>query len=319
MGNNPKPSVSIIMPTYNRGYCIEKAVGSILRQSYTNFELIIVDDASTDETPNIISNINDSRVSYFHLEENRGPSGARNVGLNNSSGVYIAFIDSDDEWVDYKLERQVELMESLPDDVGVIYCNADRKNFHGVFKLNIFNHVMPEHGIIYHRALDDYLSSITPGCMLVRRVCFDKVGNFDEKLRRFEDMDLLIRISQFYKFYHMYEPLLIQYMTEDSISVAGTGDPAIEALFYIFNKYEESYKKIPELYAKKLYIFGNFFCKKGHMDLGRRHLYKSLNSRFNTRALVSYVLACCGKNIFRLVYKYFGSKNKPPDEFCVQN
>jgi glycosyltransferase involved in cell wall biosynthesis len=118
-----QPLVSVILPTYNRAHIVSKALQSVLAQTYPNFEVIVIDDGSTDNTKEIITNIacKDPRVKYFRNNENKGPAGARNVGISLAKGELIAFIDDDVEWFPNKLERQVNLLQTLPEDYAVVY------------------------------------------------------------------------------------------------------------------------------------------------------------------------------------------------------
>lgn len=120
---NKVPTVSIIIPTYNRAHLIERAIESVLHQTYQDFELIIIDDGSTDNTDDIINKFQkkDDRIIYLKHDRNKGGSAARNTGIKASRGEYIAFLDSDDEWLPEKLEKQMDFFES--NNYGFIYCN----------------------------------------------------------------------------------------------------------------------------------------------------------------------------------------------------
>src|SRR4030042_5052103 len=105
------PTVSIIIPTYNRAHLVMRAINSVLDQSFQDFEIIIVDDASRDNTEKMVSGIRDKRIFYIRHEKNRGGSAARNTGIKQARGEYIAFLDSDDEWLPEKLEKQLKVLE----------------------------------------------------------------------------------------------------------------------------------------------------------------------------------------------------------------
>ena len=117
MGTNP--GVSIIIPTYNRGNLLQGAISSILNQTYKNWELIIVDDRSTDNTKELVRNYmkKDKRIKYVVNEHKKGPGGARNQGIEIAKGEYIAFLDSDDEWFKHHLKDSVKVLENEPVDV----------------------------------------------------------------------------------------------------------------------------------------------------------------------------------------------------------
>ena len=117
--------VSIILPTYNRGTIINKSILSVLEQSYINWELIVVDDGSVDDTEKIINNFEDSRIKYFKTKSNNGVSKARNIGIKMAKYNYIAFQDSDDQWKKDKLQKQVDYLESHP-EYGMVYSKFKR-------------------------------------------------------------------------------------------------------------------------------------------------------------------------------------------------
>lgn len=122
------PLVSVVIPTYNRAEFLPRAVESVLRQTVDDFELIVVDDASTDDTEAVVERFDDPRVEYVRHGTNRGGSAARNTGIERSSGEYIAFLDSDDEWYPRKLERQVEELRSRSDEWVATYCGFERRH-----------------------------------------------------------------------------------------------------------------------------------------------------------------------------------------------
>jgi len=118
-----RPTVSVIISTYNRAYLIDRFIQSVLNQTYQDFELIVVDDGSTDNTEDIIRQFQekDKRIKYIKHDKNKGGSAERNTGIKNSVGKYIAFQDSDDEWFPEKLEKQMEVFKNTSSKVGVVY------------------------------------------------------------------------------------------------------------------------------------------------------------------------------------------------------
>lgn len=116
-----EPTVSIIIPTYNRSKTIKRSINSVLYQTYDDFEIIVIDDGSSDGTDKVIKEFNDSRIKYVRHELNRGASAARNTGIKLSRGKYIAFQDSDDVWVPDKLEKQMNVFKSSENNFGVVF------------------------------------------------------------------------------------------------------------------------------------------------------------------------------------------------------
>lgn len=117
------PLISVIIPSYNRAHLINEACTSVLSQTYSNIELIIVDDCSTDNTKEVVSSIKDSRVHYYCLEKNSGACIARNLGIEKATGDYIAFNDSDDRWHSDKLEKQISFL--IENNADVTVCSMD--------------------------------------------------------------------------------------------------------------------------------------------------------------------------------------------------
>src|SRR5215471_13264577 len=110
--------VSVIIPTHNRAEFLQSAITSVLNQTFQDFEIIIVDDASKDHTREVIANFNDARIKVIHNQVSKGAAGARNIAITNSNCEYIAFLDDDDEWLPEKLKIQTCLLDNSPPEVG---------------------------------------------------------------------------------------------------------------------------------------------------------------------------------------------------------
>ncbi len=220
MGENSvnQPKATVIIPTYNRVKTLERSIRSILAQTYTDYELIIIDDGSTDNTKELIMEIKDDRIHYIKSPVNRGAANARNIGIRAAKGEYIAFQDSDDEWVPDKLEKQVKVLDSTDAEIGMVYSRF----FYDLGGNRILKHP-PESmsyeeksGYIYPQMLKQNLIG-TP-TMLVRKECLNKVGMFNASLKSLEDWELCLRISKEYKVYFIDELLHKAYITPGSLS-----------------------------------------------------------------------------------------------------
>jgi len=207
------PQVSVILPTYNRGHLIKRAIGSVLNQSLIDLELIVVDDGSTEDIEKIVKSFDDGRIKYIRHEANRGAGAARNTGIKASCGEYIAFQDSDDEWLPEKLERQIEAFKGLGRDAGVVYTDMLRIGEDG--KSCYWTSPTVRKGCIVNLETLDYQAAcLGIQSAMIKEVCFDEVGLFDESFPRFIDLELFIRLSKRYEFYHIREPLCRYYYTE---------------------------------------------------------------------------------------------------------
>lgn len=198
------PLVSVIIPTYNRSRVLGRAIDSVLRQTFSDVELIVVDDGSTDGTRELLARYENQLTSV--TQENRGVSAARNTGISRSRGKLTAFLDSDDEWLPDKLMRQVERYSRHTRDfishTDEIWIRDGRplaqKSIH-----------RKQGGRFFERALERCL--ISPSSVLLARSLLDRVGWFDESLPAAEDYDLWLRITAFYEVDFVPEPLVIKH------------------------------------------------------------------------------------------------------------
>lgn len=184
------PNVSVIIPTYNRANMIGEAIQSVLDQTYTDWELIVIDDGSEDNTHQVVNSILEPRIRYLYQENKRLP-GARNTGIRVARGRYIAFLDSDDLFLPHKLERQVKQLDSRS-ELGLIaggYLEVDEQ-------LRILREMRPWLAQPTLELQDWLLNCpFCPTVPLVRRDWLERVGLFDESMRRIEDWDLWLRLS----------------------------------------------------------------------------------------------------------------------------
>jgi len=203
------PKVTVIIPTYNRVGVLYYALNSVLNQTFQDFEVFVVDDASTDATPEFMESIKDNRIHYIRFTENRKAAAARNAGMERASGEYIAFLDSDDEWWPTKLERQVALLDSLPEEWGCSYGGAYVNKVGGLTRNRVFNPT--KSGYLVKDLLMGKLVIWTPTFMF-RRSCLEHVELMDEALVRSQDVDFYIRILEKYKMVAMEEALVNIYL-----------------------------------------------------------------------------------------------------------
>ena len=188
--------VSVIIPTHNRASLLTRAIYSVLCQTFSDYEIIIVDDCSSDNTQEILSGFANLSIHSFRHEQRRGASAARNTGIAQARGEYIAFLDDDDEWLPTKLEEQVNLLEVSSPNVALVYGWLDRiSDSSGRMKQGPRKTTSGD-------AFDDLLSltTIAPtSTLLVRSSAIRDIGGFDESLPRGNDADLISRLSRRYQ------------------------------------------------------------------------------------------------------------------------
>lgn len=201
--NPDRPLVSVIIPTYNRAAWLVAAVESVLAQSYSNFELLVIDDGSIDNTREVVTRYAE-KVRYIY-QSNRGPAAARNRGLQEAHGDYIAFLDSDDRWLKHKLREQVALVTSDP---SLKICYTDEIWIRHGRRVNQKKIHRKYSGWIYQRCLP--LCIISPSSVMIQREVLAMVGGFDESFPVCEDYELWLRISRVYPIAFIAKPLIIK-------------------------------------------------------------------------------------------------------------
>lgn len=200
---NQKPLVTVIIPTYNRVRFLKEAIDSVLSQDFKNFELIVVDDGSTDNTFELLSEYRDSIK--FLKQNNKGVSAARNRGIAEAKGELIAFLDSDDLWLPGKLAAQLEFFQSYPD---ALICQTEEIWIRSGKRVNPKKRHKKFSGMIFEQSLP--LCIVSPSAVMARTSLFEKVGLFDENLPACEDYDLWLRVSCEYPIYLIDTPFIIK-------------------------------------------------------------------------------------------------------------
>lgn len=266
--------LSVIIPTHNRAKTIERAIRSVLTQGVEGLEVIVVDDASTDNTEQVIKALGDQGIRYIRHETNRGAPAARNTGINAATGDLIAFQDSDDEWLPGKLAKQLQQFDTGGSDVNIVYTGFWRQSLQT-------QTYIPEpwvargHGNILQQLLrGNFVSTQT---IVIRRECFEKVGLFDEQMPRFQDWELAIRLARHFPFHLVDEPLVVVHETTGNIS----SDDAAgwRALELILEKHRDIFQEYPKILCKHLFRLGHAKCLQGRMTAGRGDILAALKIR----------------------------------------
>lgn len=198
------PIFSIVIPTYNRKTFLKKAADSILGQSFPDWELIIIDDGSTDGTSGLITGYNDNRIKYIY-QPNKGVSSARNQGIEKAYGEYICFLDSDDYWNKDKLKIHKQYIDQYPR--YKIFHTQEIWYRHGVLLRQKEKHQKPS-GRIFPHCLPICCVGISTA--VIHREVFTEIGMFDESLPACEDYDFWLRVSLRYPVFLIDKPLTIK-------------------------------------------------------------------------------------------------------------
>jgi glycosyltransferase involved in cell wall biosynthesis len=265
------PKVSVIIPTCNRAQFLRSAIESVRKQTFQDFEIIVVDDASNDETPEVVRSFADGRVRYLRRESKRGQGATRNDGIREARGEYIALLDDDDEWLPTKLQKQVALLGALPNEVGLIYT--------GFFRIDasskrVLSEVTPtERGKVFH-ALGRGNWIGTCSTVLLRRSCFDKAGLFDEDLASGADYDMWLRIAKEFEVDFINEQLVFYNVHNNRIST--NYESLASGLEAQLRKHNSVLARDRRRYSERYLSLGIFYCYQGQVMKGRQAFFKAI-------------------------------------------
>jgi glycosyltransferase involved in cell wall biosynthesis len=292
--NNPKPLVSIVIPTFNRANLLLRSIQSVIDQSYSNIEILVVDDCSSDNTKDVVESFHDDRIRYFRHEKNLGAVAARNTGIAKARGEYIAFQDSDDFWLPSKLERQMRVFSSSPLSLGVVFTSYwlidnGRKTFCPRASL-----AKQSNGKIHEALLrENFVNGPTS---VVRKACFEKAGVF-ENLPRFQEWGLWLRISKYYEFKHINQPLVYAYRQSDSISKNTTA--TIIARKNLLAKYYDELKKTPKLLSQHFFEVGYPLLVNGQTIEARSYFKRAIRTYpFKPKLILSFIFSYINPKFF---------------------
>ena len=293
------PRVSVIIPTHNRATLVARAVRSALAQTYSDLEVLVVDDASTDDTREMLLRIGDARVRYLRHDTNRGVSAARNTALAHLSGELVAFLDDDDEWLPEKLRLQMELVDKVDGRVGLISCGHYDVD-HATAQIRKV--ILPDHrGWVLERLLRQGHYSHT-STVVARAECFARVGLFDRVYRYGEDYDMWLRIARDYQADFVREPLVRRYAQPTGLSQ--NLDAIVAAKEALLAKYRDFYETEPHIFSRRLQMLGVYYCFAGRMKEGRRSFRRAIGRRpLGVKSYLYAALSLTGPRAFRTSYR----------------
>lgn len=290
-----QPLISVILPTYNRAYCILPAIESVLRQTHGNLELIIVDDCSTDDTIGLLDSIDDPRLRVIRHDRNRGAAAARNTGIAAARGDLIAFQDSDDEWCVSMLERQLRRRAELGPDYEVSYCakvvhgRDDQGNFGARYAAYVPSADRKRvEGDVLDEVFQNAIAS-TQTIVVTKRL-LDAVGGFDETLKVGVDWELTVRLARHTKFAFIEAPLVMTRLMDDSITHRRLD--SVHTVQVVMNKHRDLLERDERLRAAKEFQIARVYQRGGQYRQALPHLRSALSRNpGNVRAWAALMIS----------------------------
>lgn len=241
------PLVSIIIPIYNRESTVQRAVDSVLNQTYANIEVIVVDDGSVDGSVKMLEKYyNDERVKVFCQKSNKGANAARNRGIREAKGKYIAFQDSDDVWLSTKLERQIKKMET--ENFYVSFCAFKRHYSQAIQIVPNISETLSSESIKEKLKTSNMIGTPT---LVINREVVAKIGMFDEDMPRLQDYEFVIRAVKEFNICYINEPLVLEYQMEGCISL---NQKSLQEAYILLLKKHSDFLDIEYIWGKYLEI-----------------------------------------------------------------
>lgn len=235
------PSVSVVLPTHNRRATLGAAIESVLTQSWSDLELIVVDDASTDGSDRLVRSMDDVRLQLHRLPRRSGAPIARNVGISMARGRYVGFQDSDDVWRPDKLRAQVAALDSAEDDVAVVYGAMIRHRSRGAVRIPGPSRPGRSGDPSAQLSIENFIG--LPAA-LVRTDAVRSTGGFDPDLPRFQDWDLWLRMAETFCFQFLDEVVVDSH--ETSVSISRDEGAYFRAMEVILSRHDAMFRRCPE-------------------------------------------------------------------------
>ena len=264
------PKISVIIPTHHRPVHLSRAIASALGQTWSDLEVLVVDDGPSEATADLVQRTGDSRIRYLRHDVNKGAAAARNTGVRGASGEFIAFLDDDDTWFPEKLSRQMERFAARGEGLGIVYCSSVKYSdiTDRVVESTIARPLRQGHV--------DFFRSTRFGTSvpLIRRRCLEEAGGFDESLPGTQDRDLWIRLAKRCAFDFVPEVLVRHHIHGDQIT--SNLEKKVEAWERLLAKYHEEMESHPDILARFLWRLGMLCCADGRHARGRRHILRAI-------------------------------------------
>lgn len=273
------PAVSVILPTYNRAQLVQEATESVLSQTFGDFELIVVDDGSTDDTATVLSGL-DNRLRYVAIAHG-GASAARNAGLARARGPLIAFLDSDDLWQPHFLQQAIDSLAGA-DSAGFAYTDYCIAGAQGQISAPCLKAAEKINGRLFPAILEE--DFICMGSLLFRRECLEQAGPFDPRVTPAEDWDMWLRITPFYDACYVDRPLLTIRFHGGNMSQ----QPGVihRANLRIMRKFQQNFPQFAAQHRSTI----RHNCRRYHHSLAR-HYWRQRQSAPAVSHLLQMILA----------------------------
>jgi glycosyltransferase involved in cell wall biosynthesis len=284
MSSSKKPQVSIITITKNRAELLKRAIKSVLSQTYTDFEYIIIDGASTDKTTEVVKSFNDPRIVYVRLEKDMDPIVlCMDYAVNISRGEYITFLDDDDEYLPAKIERQYNLIETLSAEYGCVYCWMDYYDARS-------NMLLKEHhpivrGNVFYDSLEEQAIGGTP-TLFMRRKVYIEVNGWNKELKVITDWEFNTRIAQRYLIDFVPEVLVKVYINhnfnnfnlkQSNLTFRKNVINHIQLHEYYLNEFEEGFKNSPEKKISHLVVLAKCYARLRNYQASQKALLEIIH------------------------------------------
>jgi glycosyltransferase involved in cell wall biosynthesis len=286
------PKVSVIIPTYNRAQFLSTAITSVLAQTFEDFEIVVVDDASDDNTRETVTAFTDGRIKYVRHETNKKIAAARNTGILHAAGLYIAFLDDDDRWLPEKLEKQVGLLDASPSVTGGVYTGFSVVERTSGKLLETF--CPAKRGNMYNDLLRKNCIR-TASTVMLRKQCLGRAGLFDESIAYGEEYDLWLRISKEFFFECIQEPLVV-YSVHGS-NTSRNFQAILRGKEAQLQKHLPLLTLNPKAYGQRLLQLGEIYCSTGNLISGRAAFSAAIKvDPFQVRHYYNLILSFAGRD-----------------------
>lgn len=266
------PLISVIIPTRNRSALLPRAIESVLGQTYENIELIIVDDASHDATPEVVDRYaaRDPRVSFLRNPDNLGKSGALNAGIKKSRGDFLLFLDDDCEFFPHTIELYLSTFKSLPEKPCLLLTNSWIETIQGD---TMFSLSLPGRYLTQKDFFSKQYSSGHPSAWFCRRPCVERLLGFDDQLKCWEDVDFFMRaLINRHCLYFFNKPLLIIHMAQGISTLSPQYLKNKEAFL---RKHADTLNRRRGWLSRFLYSFGKDYQRLGDAGSAKKYFRKA--------------------------------------------